>query len=62
MPQDGDALAMRAAATRYALSATFGMPLAASPVMTVGATGCWPPVCVGRLARTIDPAGAPAER
>ena len=26
------------------------MPFAASPVMTVGATGCWPPVCVGRLA------------
>ena len=32
MPQPGTALAIRAAATRYALSATDGMPLAASPL------------------------------
>src|SRR4051812_40231411 len=38
------------------------MPLAASPLITVGAMGAWSPTCVGALARTIDPVGAPEDR
>src|SRR4051794_35121792 len=38
------------------------MPLAASPLITVGASGAWSPTCVGALARTIEPVGAPEER
>src|SRR5690348_8639203 len=38
------------------------MPLAASPVITVGASGAWSPTCVGALARTNDPVGAPEDR
>src|SRR5215207_10068299 len=38
------------------------MPFAASPVITVGAMGCWTPTCTGALARTIDPVGAPEDR
>ena len=54
IPHDGSALASRAAATRYALRATFGMPFAARPLMIFRVLGAlfaesrWPVLIVHR--------------
>jgi hypothetical protein len=62
MPQPGSTEAIRAAARRYAFSATFGMPLAARPVMIAGVAGTGLATDIGWAGSTFAPVGAPLDR